>query len=208
MTPAGAAGRAPGSPDRGTGGAVELADVGGGSVQGVDPSVHMLDIARADRPHPRVGYRLFDGRSPAWIPDGTVDAAVCCLAYRTDPDDLRLAALTAEIHRVLRPRAPYGLADLNPGAVGEQFATLRYGEPGASYPEGAPLPTELRRLDGGSVTTVCHYRSLSAYTALLTGAGFGSPTTETPAVAGPGRAAGSGRAPYMLLSTARPGSGR
>ncbi|MEU6200831.1 class I SAM-dependent methyltransferase [Streptomyces sp. NPDC047061] len=187
---------------------LELADTGGWSVQGVDPSAHMLDIARADRPHPRVGYRLFDGRSLAWIPDGTIDAAVCCLVYCTDPDDLRLAALTAEIHRVLRPGAPYVLADLNPGAVGEQFATLRYGEPGASYAEGAPVPTELRRLDGGSVTTVCHYRSLPAYTAFLTGAGFTAPATDTPFATGPDRAAGPGRAPYMVLSTARPGAGR
>ncbi|MFF4118221.1 class I SAM-dependent methyltransferase [Streptomyces sp. NPDC001714] len=185
-----------------------MAQAGGWPVQGVDPSAPMLDIARADRPHPCVDYRLFDGRSPAWIPDGTVDAAVCCLVYCTDPDDLRPAALTAEIHRVLRPGAPYVLADLDPGAVGEQFATLRYGEPGATYAEGAPVPTELCRLDGGSVTTVCHYRSLSAYTALLTGAGFAAPATDTPVVPGPDPAAGPVRAPYLLLTTARPGPGR
>ncbi|MFE4963592.1 class I SAM-dependent methyltransferase [Streptomyces sp. NPDC056660] len=183
--------------------ALELARTGGWSVQGIDPSAHMLDIARADRPDPRVDYRLFDGRSLAWIPDGSIDAAVCCLVYCTDPDDARLAALTAEIHRVLRPGAPYVLADLNPAAVGEQFATLRYGEPGASYAEGSPVPTGLRRLDGGWVTTVCHFRPLSAYTALLTGAGFAAPAADTPAVPESERAAGSGLAPYLVLSAVR-----
>jgi ubiquinone/menaquinone biosynthesis C-methylase UbiE len=138
--------------------AVELARASGWSVQGIDPSAHMLDIARADRPDPRVDYRLFDGSSLAWIPDGSVDAAVCCLVYCTDPDGTRLAALTAEIHRVLRPGAPYVLADLNPAAVGEQFATLRYGEPGASYAEGAPVPTELRQLDRVCLASGLHGR--------------------------------------------------
>ncbi|WP_328874210.1 class I SAM-dependent methyltransferase [Streptomyces sp. NBC_00287] len=176
--------------------ALELAESRGWAVQGVDPSAHMLDIARADRPHPRVDYRLFDGRRLDWLPDGSVDAAVCCLVYCTDPDDRRLAALTAEIHRVLRPGAPYVVADLNPGAVGEQFSTLRYGDPGASYAEGAPVPTVLRQLDGGSVTTVCYFRPESAYGALLTGAGFPAPTTETPP-------AETGTAPYMVLGTVR-----
>ncbi|MFI6252753.1 class I SAM-dependent methyltransferase [Streptomyces sp. NPDC051016] len=179
--------------------ALELARTGGWSVQGVDPSTPMLDIARADRPDPRVDYRRFDGRSLSWIPDGSIDAAVCCLVHCTDPDDRRLAALTAEIHRVLRPGAPYVLADLNPAAVGEQFTTLRYGDPGASYTHGAPVPTELRRLDGTTVTTVCHYRPLSAYTALLTGSGFPAPAVDAPTVP----ESPQGPAPYLVLTTAR-----
>ncbi|WP_399497456.1 class I SAM-dependent methyltransferase [Streptomyces sp. P17] len=174
---------------------LELAERGW-TVQGVDPSAHMLDIARADRPHPRVDYRRFDGRALDWLPDACVDAAVCCLVCCTDPDDGRLAALTAQIHRVLRPGAPYVLADLNPGAVGERFSTLRYGDPGAAYPEGAPVPTVLLQLDGGSVTTACSFRPASAYGALLTGAGFPAPAMELPP-------AETGGAPYMILSTVR-----
>ncbi|WP_316766034.1 class I SAM-dependent methyltransferase [Streptomyces sasae] len=183
--------------------ALELAQARGWSVQGVDPSAHILDIARADRADPRVDYRLFDGRSLAWIPDGSIDAAVCCLVYCTDPDDTRLAALTAEIHRVLRPSAPYVLADLNPDAVGERFATLRFGDEGASYSEGDPVPTVLRQLDGTSVTTACYYRPLSAYRALLTGAGFPAPATDTPALPESDRPAGSGLAPYLIIDTTR-----
>ncbi|MGW2488167.1 class I SAM-dependent methyltransferase [Streptomyces sp. NPDC001606] len=182
---------------------LELAQAGDWSVQGVDPSRHMLDIARADRPHPRVDYRLFDGRSLDWIPDASIDAAVCCLVYCTDADSARLAALTAEIHRVLRPGAPYVLADLNPAAVGEEFSTLRYGDAGVSYAEGDPVPTVLRQLDGTPVTTGCYYRPLSAYTELYTKAGFPEPVTDTPAAPEAERVSASALAPYMILSSAR-----
>ncbi|MFJ9586148.1 class I SAM-dependent methyltransferase [Streptomyces acidicola] len=128
--------------------AVHLAEARGCTVHGLAPSSAMLDIARADRPHPRVDYRLFDGRSLHWIVDDDVDAVVCCLVYCTDPDDRRLADLTREIHRVLRPGAPYVLADLNPRAIGEAFSTLRYGEPGTVYADGDTVPTTLRRLSG------------------------------------------------------------
>ncbi|MFD4551868.1 class I SAM-dependent methyltransferase [Streptomyces sp. NPDC058466] len=98
--------------------AAQLAGTGEWTVQALDLSADMLDIARADRPHPRISYRLFDGRTLNWLADNSVDAAVCCLVYCTDPDDGRLAGLTTEIHRVLRPGAPYLLADLNPAAPG------------------------------------------------------------------------------------------
>ncbi|WP_264937152.1 class I SAM-dependent methyltransferase [Streptomyces sp. A012304] len=175
------------------------------TVHGLDLSTAMLDIARADRPHPRVHYRAFDGKSLEWIPDGSVDAVVCCLVYCTDPDDGRLAALTGEIHRVLRPGAPYVLADLNPQATGEQFSTLRYGEPGAVYADGDTVPTFLRRLSGTTVTTACHYRSLPRYRALLTDAGFPAPDFDLPLAQADGdgapQPAETRLAPYMVLST-------
>jgi SAM-dependent methyltransferase len=174
------------------------------TVQGLDPSAAMLDIARADRRHPLVHYRLFDGRSLEWIPDGSVDAVVCCLVYCTDPDDDRLAALTGEIRRVLRPGGPFVLADLNPEATGEQFSTLRYGDPGTEYADGDTVPTTLRRLNGASVTTACHYRSLPRYRALLTGAGFPQPDLDLPLATPPDDgappAAEARVAPYMVLS--------
>ncbi|MFE1312641.1 class I SAM-dependent methyltransferase [Streptomyces sp. NPDC058755] len=174
-------GRSPG-PDRlvldvgcGTG-AIAAQLVGGGewTVQALDRSADMLDTARADRWHPRVSYRLFDGRTVPWLAYDSVDGAVCGLVYCTDPDDDRLAALTAEIHRVLRPGAPYLLADLNPATTGVAFSTLRHGEPGAGYADGT-VPTPLRRRDGTTMTSVTHYRSLDRYRSFLTEAGFPLP---------------------------------
>ncbi|GAA3101486.1 hypothetical protein GCM10017687_10830 [Streptomyces echinatus] len=105
---------------------------------------------------------------------------MCCLVYCTDPDDERLAGLTAEIRRVLRPGAPYLLADLNPAATGVAFSTLRHGEPEAVYGDGDPVPTLLRLRDGTMMTSATYYRSLDRYRSLLTGAGFPSPTVELP----------------------------
>ncbi|MEW2399316.1 class I SAM-dependent methyltransferase [Streptomyces sp. NPDC046862] len=194
--------------------AAHLAEVRGCTVQGIDPSSSMLEIARADRPHPLVDYRLFDGRSLHWIADDAVDAVVCCLVYCTDPDDHRLADLTREIHRVLRPGAPFVLADLNPQATGEAFSTLRYGEPGADYADGDTVPTTLRRLSGTTVTTACHYRSLTHYEALLTEAGFTSPDLDLPLMPHGDESSAQGPAetrvaPYMVLTAhAGKGSGR
>ncbi|MFF7368602.1 MULTISPECIES: class I SAM-dependent methyltransferase [Streptomyces] len=185
--------------------AARLAGTGTWTVQGLDPSADMLDIARADRPHPRVSYRLFDGRTLDWLADGSVDAAVCCLVYCTDPDDGRLAGLTAEIRRVLRPGAPYVLADLNPAATGVTFSTLRHGEPGARYDDGDTVTTLLRLRDGTLMTTATHYRSLDRYRSFLTEAGFPSPTVELPTLPAGGPAgaapAETRTAPYMILTT-------
>ncbi|MFD0395791.1 class I SAM-dependent methyltransferase [Streptomyces nogalater] len=162
---------------RGRGAARDRRGVGG---PGCRPSAGMLGIARADRPHPRVSYRLFDGRTLDWLADDSVDAAVCCLVYCTDPDDGRLAALTAEIRRVLRPGAPYLLADLNPAATGVAFSTLRHGEPGAVYGDGDPVPTLLRLRDGTMMPSVTYHRSLDRYRRFLTEAGFPSPPSSCP----------------------------
>ncbi|ANP51581.1 ubiquinone/menaquinone biosynthesis C-methylase UbiE [Streptomyces griseochromogenes] len=185
--------------------AAQLAGAGEWTVQALDPSAGMLEIARADRPHPRIAYRLFDGRALPWLADDSVDAAVCCLVYCTDPDDDRLAALTREIRRVLRPGAPYVLADLNPAATGVPFSTLRHGEAGAVYRDGDTVPTLLRLRDGSTMTSATHYRSLGRYRSFLTGAGFPSPTVDLPTLPADGPAedapAESRTAPYMILTT-------
>ncbi|MFF8726603.1 class I SAM-dependent methyltransferase [Streptomyces sp. NPDC015171] len=185
--------------------AARLADAGGWTVQAVDLSADMLDIARADRPHPRITYRLFDGRTLDWLADDSVAAAVCCLVYCTDPDDDRLAGLTAEIRRVLRPGAPYILADLNPAATGVAFSTLRNGEPDTAYADGDTVSTLLRLRDGTMMAGVTYHRSLDRYRSLLTGAGFPAPTVELPTLpagdTAPEAPAETRTAPYMILTT-------
>lgn len=185
--------------------AMRLAQAGEWAVQALDPSADMLDVARTDRPHPRVSYRLFDGRNLDWLGDGSVDAAVCCLVYCTDPDDGRLAGLTAEIRRVLRPGAPYLLADLNPAATGVAFSTVRHGEPGAVYGDGDTVPTLLRLRDGTTMTGATSYRSLDRYRSFLTEAGFPAPAVDLPTLPADGSAAESPAetrtAPYMILTT-------
>jgi ubiquinone/menaquinone biosynthesis C-methylase UbiE len=110
------------------------------TVQGLDPSAAMLDIARADRLHPLVHYRLFDGRSLEWIPDGSVDAVVCCLVYCTDPDDDRLAALTGEIRRVLRPAGPSSSPTSIPRRPGSSSPPSATATRAPSTPTATPSP--------------------------------------------------------------------
>ncbi|GAB2665661.1 class I SAM-dependent methyltransferase [Nocardia goodfellowii] len=181
--------------------AAHIARARGWTVKALDISPHMLDVARTDNPHPGVDYILFGGRSLSEFEDDSIDAAVCCLVYCTDPDDHRLAALTAEIHRVLRPGGPYILADLNPDATGAQFSTLRYGEPGITYADGDSPAVVLRQLDGTDVTMACHFRSSATYASMLTAAGFPAPEVELPTAAMPPDAAESRVAPYMVLTT-------
>ncbi|MEU5538371.1 class I SAM-dependent methyltransferase [Streptomyces sp. NPDC020362] len=187
--------------------AARLAGAGEWTVQATAPSEDMLAVARADRPH-----RPFDGCTLPWLADDSVDAAVCCLVYCTDPDDDRLAVLTSEIHRVLWPGAPCLIADLNPAATGVAFSTLRHGEAGAVYTDGEPVRTVLRRRDGSTMTGVTHHRSLDRYRSFLTEAGLPSPTVDLPTLPvddHPEDApAGTRTAPYMILTTHAAGSGR
>ncbi|MFF1404387.1 hypothetical protein [Streptomyces sp. NPDC058294] len=139
----------------------------------------MLDIARADRPHPRVSCRLFDGRP--WTGSPTTASMPPCAAWCcTDPDDGRPTGLTASHYRVPRPGAPYVLADLGPAATGVAFSTLRRGEPDAVYGDRGTVTTLLRLRDGTTMTTTTHRRSHDRYRTLLVDPGFPSPAVDLP----------------------------
>ncbi|UQX03458.1 class I SAM-dependent methyltransferase [Streptomyces sp. RerS4] len=141
-------------------------------VIGADISARMLDIARARRSHPRIGYRQVESGRLDFLPSGSVDAAMSCYVFINIGDRDAIRAIVAEVHRVLRPGARYAVLDTNPATTGVQFSKFRNGDPGRTYSTG-----ELRRvlLDvpaGGTLELVDHHWPREVYLDALTEAGF------------------------------------
>jgi ubiquinone/menaquinone biosynthesis C-methylase UbiE len=89
--------------------AAELARRGAG-VTGFDQSPRMVEIARTRVP--AGDFRVHDLADPlGWLPDGSVDLALCALAIEYVDD--RVAAL-AELRRVLRPGGALVLSRQHP----------------------------------------------------------------------------------------------
>lgn len=81
-----------------------------GSIAGIDVSAKCLEVAHER--HPEVDYRQFDGtRLP--FGDTCVDVAFAVCVYHHVPVIDRVA-LTAEVHRVLKPGAIFAIFEHNP----------------------------------------------------------------------------------------------
>jgi ubiquinone/menaquinone biosynthesis C-methylase UbiE len=89
----------------------------GAWVVGFDHSPRMVEIAQSRVPGGE--FRMHDLADPlSWLPDGSVDLALCALAIEYVDD--RVAALR-ELRRVLRPDGALVLSRLHP--LGTGFAT-------------------------------------------------------------------------------------
>ncbi|MFD9489633.1 class I SAM-dependent methyltransferase [Streptomyces sp. NPDC059991] len=116
-------------------------------VLGVDASPDMLALAR-EEDTPGAEYHLVaDGRAggPA---DACADAAMCNHVLASLPDERTVLEVFTEIHRLLRPGAPFALLTTDPACAGIEYASLRVGEPGVTYGPGEPMRVRLRRTDG------------------------------------------------------------
>ncbi|HEX5778876.1 MAG TPA: class I SAM-dependent methyltransferase [Xanthobacteraceae bacterium] len=99
----------------GAGGGLELkvfAEAHGGwRFDGVDPSAEMLRLAEATLGAHAARVTLHEGYIDA-APDGPFDAAACLLTFHFVPLDERRRTV-AEIHRRLKPGAPFVVAHLS-----------------------------------------------------------------------------------------------
>jgi len=182
--------------------ALRVAEGYGARVHAVDISARMLAIARARRAHPLVAYHLVEGASLRFLPDDSVDAALCCFVFVTVAEADRLREVCAEVHRVLRPGGRFAVLDVNPDATGIRFSTFRTGEPGARYRPGQQRPTWLHLPDGGVLDLADHHWPRSAYRAALAGAGFGDIACAAPLLGGADAPAEA--PPGSLLDVERP----
>jgi len=144
-----------------------------------DPSPAMLDLARRIRPHPRVSYRAIGPDQAVDLPDQSVDAALTCFVFVTISAGDRIRSALAEVWRMLRPGASYAILDVNPDSVGVPFAAGRFGEPGARYAAGDPVPVRLATPEG-DLELVDHYWPRADMVAMLHAAGFGCVQVQAP----------------------------
>lgn len=152
-------------------------------VIGVDASAEMLAIANGAHAHPRVRHHRVLSNQLAFLPDASVDAAMCCFVFIVLPSREQLLAIATEVCRVLRPGGRLVVLDPNPDHTGVPFTTFRCGEPGASYRDGDPRPARLLLTDGSWLELADYFWSADTYRQVLAEAGFTDVRTEAPTLA-------------------------
>ena len=149
-------------------------------VLAVDVSTRMLHIARNTRPHPRVDYRLIESAGLPWVPDDSLDAAMSCYVFINIGSIDVIQEVVAEVYRVLRPGAYYGICDTNPDTTGVEFSTFRSGEPRMSYQAGERRTVSLHHPGGTTLELLDYHWPRSTYGEVLANAGFSEIEYATP----------------------------
>ncbi|WP_019854013.1 class I SAM-dependent methyltransferase [Actinopolyspora mortivallis] len=160
--------------------AERVVDACASTVVAVDSSPAMLEIARRQRAHPRIDYRLVHDERLVFLPEDSVDAAMCCYVFINIGSLERITRIAAEVHRVLRPGGRYAVLDTNPNTTGIRFSTFRSGDPGRRYAPGQRRRVLLYRPDGHTLELTDHHWPPSTYHHVLAEAGFGGITTHEP----------------------------
>lgn len=136
----------------------------------VDTSPAMLELARA-RPDPRIDYlQSHDGSLP-FLPDASMDAAMCCFVFICVPSRDELDFICAEIHRVLRPGGRFAVLGSDPASIGQAGYDGWHTEPGP-YLDGAPVHSRLRGPDGAWQDITDTFWSTATHRDVLADAGF------------------------------------
>ncbi|MGH3905771.1 MAG: class I SAM-dependent methyltransferase [Pseudonocardiaceae bacterium] len=149
----------------------------------VDPSTEMLSIAMQRYSHPRITYHQVPENLPTFLADDSIDAAMTCFVFVVLPAREQLAAIVAEVWRVLRPGGRFVILDPHPDQVGVQFSGFRSGEPGVTYQEGDPRRARLLLTNGEWLELQDYFWSARTYEEILTEVGFTDLRTEAPLLA-------------------------
>ncbi len=151
--------------------AYTLAEQSGKKVLAVDESAGMLKIAKEKRSHPLIEYKKIVDDNLGFVSEGSMDGAMICLVLLNLTDRSRLQRIINEIYRVLKPGTPCVIMEVNPDAMGIQFATFMNGRDNP-YKDGELREAWLRLPNGKTLELCgCHW-SRETYREILRVAGF------------------------------------
>ncbi|MEY9878426.1 ubiquinone/menaquinone biosynthesis C-methylase UbiE [Streptacidiphilus sp. MAP12-33] len=148
-------------------------------ITAVDSSAAMIDLARAEAPHPRIDYRHSDDGLLPFLADGSMDAAMACFLFTCVDEESTIRELIAEVARVVRPGGRFTILVPNPDhAFGAEFEGFRRGDAGAAYEAGELMPVHVRRVDDSWTTILNRYWTRETYRTALAEGGFAGPVRE------------------------------
>ncbi|MFG2982124.1 class I SAM-dependent methyltransferase [Streptomyces sp. NPDC048258] len=153
----------------------------GARVVGVDTSPEMLALARGAGTAVAEYHLVENGRATG-LPDGCADAVMCNHVLASLPTEDAVLAVFTEVHRLLRPGAPFVLLATDPDCGGMDYASLRIGGTGEVYRPGEPLTVRLRRTDGSWQEVRNHAWPVAVVPALLERTGFRDVVQHRPSV--------------------------
>lgn len=102
----------------------------------VDESQKMIDIARKERKHRHINYKIVKNDNLDFIKSGSIDGAIASYVFINNESEQRILAIMMEIYRVLKPKSRFLILDTNPNATGIPFSTFQNGIPGKKYNYG------------------------------------------------------------------------
>ena len=175
-----------------------IADTYAHEVVGCDISSEMIEIAGRDAARPGVRFIHLTDQGRETFPDGHFGAAICTFVLCVLKDGEQHLSIGREIHRLLRPDAPFGLIVPHPDSTGVQFSTCRSGDPDRRYDPGDPMTTLLSN-NGNHLVIEDYYWPTEWYEKLLAECGFRSVVTHAPK-AGKGE---PDRAPFLIVTGKR-----
>lgn len=170
----------------------------GYEVVGCDVSADMIAIAAEENATERIRYVHIPKPHLEGFPDAGFAAALCAFVICVLEDREQHLAIAREVHRLLRPGAPFGLIVPHPDSSGVQFSTCRSGEPDVQYSAGDPMPTRLTA-KGSDLLIQDYYWPTQWYEELLLQSGF----TDVSASAPLPKAGEPDHAPFLVVTGKR-----
>ncbi|WP_424186790.1 class I SAM-dependent methyltransferase [Actinokineospora sp. G85] len=143
----------------------------------VDMSLAMLSLARREAHH-LIDFRHTEDGGLGFLPDGSMDAAMCGFVFVCVPERERLGDICRDILRVLRPGGKVAVWGADPATIGTGTYDGWQTEPGP-YSDGAAVHSRLRQGDGSWVDVTDTFWTAETYRGVLTEAGFAPVTTST-----------------------------
>ncbi|MET8565669.1 class I SAM-dependent methyltransferase [Streptomyces flaveolus] len=168
----------------------------GYEVVGCDVSAEMIALAERDSATPQMTFVHITNPVLEDYPSEYFGAAICAFVLCVLGTREQHVALVREVHRLLRPGAPFGLVVPHPDSSGVQFSTCRSGDPDVVYHAGDPMTTRLTA-GGADLTIQDFFWPTEWYRSLLEENGFSSVAAYAPLPKDP---AEPERPPFLIVT--------
>lgn len=138
----------------------------------VDESAAMIELAQAEHSHQRIKYQLIQDDVLPFLADHSCDGAFACFVFINVSTQERFLRILQEVHRVLKPQAPFVILDAHPDHLGKSFLDYQAGEVDTPYQPGESYRARLHIPEAPDLLVQNYYWPKDIYQKLFSTAGF------------------------------------